>query len=71
LLSLGTEARFNTPGTNQGNWTWRYRGDQLETLRKNSSAYLRELAALYGREPVGAEINAEVARLDPKPLYRP
>lgn len=50
LMGLGSEARFNTPGKSQGNWTWRYRSDQLRTLRDNSAPYLRELAALYGRE---------------------
>jgi 4-alpha-glucanotransferase len=52
LLSLGAEARFNTPGRSQGNWTWRYREEQLRALRENSAGYLRELAALYGRERV-------------------
>jgi 4-alpha-glucanotransferase len=52
LLNLGSEARFNTPGTSQGNWTWRYRGEQLDSLQRNSAPYLRELTALYGREPV-------------------
>ncbi|MGH7957491.1 MAG: 4-alpha-glucanotransferase, partial [Opitutaceae bacterium] len=52
LLSLDTGARFNTPGQSQGNWTWRYRADQLQALHENSSGYLRELAALYGREPL-------------------
>jgi 4-alpha-glucanotransferase len=52
LLSLGSEARFNTPGRSQGNWTWRYRAEQLRALRENSSGYLRELTALYGREPL-------------------
>ncbi|MDQ6971246.1 MAG: 4-alpha-glucanotransferase [Mariprofundaceae bacterium] len=28
LLSLGAEARFNTPGTTHGNWQWRMRGDE-------------------------------------------
>jgi len=27
LLQLGDEARFNTPGTDQGNWQWRLSGD--------------------------------------------
>jgi len=50
LMSLGSVARFNTPGTSQGgNWTWRFRGDQLRTLREQSAAYLRDLAELYGR----------------------
>lgn len=55
LFSLGSAARFNTPGTNQGNWTWRYRPEQLQALHENSSAYLRDLGALYGRGPAGAK----------------
>ena len=31
-LGLGSEARFNTPGTDTGNWRWRLGPDQLETL---------------------------------------
>jgi 4-alpha-glucanotransferase len=55
LLSLGSEARFNTPGEAQGNWAWRYRADQLRGLMENSASYLRELATLYGRNlPVTA-----------------
>ena len=50
LLSLDSKARFNTPGKAQGNWSWRYRPEQLRTLREQSSGYLRELAALYGRD---------------------
>jgi len=49
LLSLDSSARFNTPGTSQGNWTWRYRPEQLAALRTNSASYLRELGELYGR----------------------
>jgi 4-alpha-glucanotransferase len=49
MFSLGSEARFNTPGQSQGNWTWRYRPEQLRSLRDGASAYLRELAQLYGR----------------------
>jgi 4-alpha-glucanotransferase len=52
LFSLDASARFNTPGKSQGNWTWRYRPEQLEALRRNAAAYLGELATLYGREPV-------------------
>jgi 4-alpha-glucanotransferase len=29
VLGLGPEARMNTPGTSQGNWSWRLRGDEL------------------------------------------
>ncbi len=49
LLALGSEARFNTPGKPDGNWQWRYEPRQLEKLRRESAAYLRELASLYGR----------------------
>ncbi len=49
LLSLGSEARLNTPGLPSGNWTWRYTDAQLAALRAESSAYLRELANLYER----------------------
>jgi 4-alpha-glucanotransferase len=51
LLNLDSAARFNTPGKSQGNWSWRYRPEQLRALRDNTAGYLRELAALYGREP--------------------
>lgn len=49
LLSLGSEARLNTPGEPMGNWSWRYRPAQLEQLHRQSAGYLRELGALYGR----------------------
>ncbi|MBL9202801.1 MAG: 4-alpha-glucanotransferase [Opitutaceae bacterium] len=52
LMGLGSEARFNTPGKSQGNWTWRYHEEELQTLAQRSGPYLRELAALYGREPL-------------------
>lgn len=55
LLSLGAEARFNTPGKSEGNWSWRYRMDQLRAFRDGSAPYLAELAALYGREPAAEE----------------
>jgi 4-alpha-glucanotransferase len=29
-LGLGSEARFNTPGTSSNNWRWRVREDQLD-----------------------------------------
>jgi 4-alpha-glucanotransferase len=50
LLTLGSSGRFNTPGTAQGNWTWRYQPEQLRALSEGGSAYLRELASLYGRD---------------------
>lgn len=53
LLSLGSSGRFNTPGKSQGNWTWRYRPEQLAALQQNTASYLLELGKLYGRD--GAE----------------
>lgn len=50
LMSLGSGARFNTPGTQRGNWQWRYQSEQLTRLKEDSSAYLCELASLYGRD---------------------
>jgi 4-alpha-glucanotransferase len=29
VLRLGSEARMNTPGTDEGNWTWRFEWDDL------------------------------------------
>jgi 4-alpha-glucanotransferase len=49
LLSLGSEARLNPPGTPAGNWQWRYQPHQLEQLQNDSAPYLREQLALYGR----------------------
>ena len=50
LMSLGSEARFNTPGTATGNWKWRYLTEHLDTLQSESAFYLRELLRLYGRD---------------------
>ena len=49
LMSLGSEARFNTPGTSSGNWQWRFTAPQLEKLHAESAPYLKSLADLYGR----------------------
>lgn len=46
VLGLGTEARLNTPGTVQGNWSWRL---PMETLTPERAARYRELNLLYGR----------------------
>jgi len=47
LLQLGDEARFNTPGTSEGNWSWRLQGD-LEGIRGPLQG-LGEMARRYGR----------------------
>ncbi|MFA5265582.1 MAG: 4-alpha-glucanotransferase [Opitutaceae bacterium] len=55
LLSLGSEARFNTPGQAQGNWQWRYRARDLDRLCGGTTRYMRELGELYDRVPVPEE----------------
>ena len=52
ILSLGSAARFNSPGHPAGNWQWRYSEAQLDSLLGGTAGYLRQLAVLYGR---GAE----------------
>jgi 4-alpha-glucanotransferase len=47
LLGLGDEARFNSPGTTSGNWSWR-----LTTGLDAIAGPLRgfgEMASRYGR----------------------
>jgi 4-alpha-glucanotransferase len=46
VLALGSEARMNTPGVEEGNWTWRLRRGQLTSKH---AARLRDLAERYGR----------------------
>ena len=49
LLSLGTDARMNTPGTvGQPNWCWRLQPDQLHD---GISQRLLEMTGVYGRLP--------------------
>lgn len=45
LLGLGTEARLNTPGVAQGNWTWRMTEGQLEQLREGAGKTRRMIQA--------------------------
>jgi len=49
FMSLGAEARLNTPGVPSGNWQWRFRPEQLDRLGHESAGYLRDMAVLYGR----------------------
>jgi 4-alpha-glucanotransferase len=46
VFGLGTEARMNLPGTEQGNWHWRYSARDLTDDRARS---LRELTERTGR----------------------
>lgn len=49
LLELGDEARFNTPGTAQGNWAWRLQ-QPIASLHDRLKGY-GEMAARAGRGP--------------------
>jgi len=46
VLALGSEARMNTPGTEEGNWSWRFEPDALTA---ELAARLRSLTARTGR----------------------
>ncbi len=46
LLGLGTEARLNTPGTEQGNWRWRFLPEMLGPEQREA---LREMVRAAGR----------------------
>jgi 4-alpha-glucanotransferase len=46
VFSLGSDARMNTPGLAEGNWSWRYRG---EALTDEYSDRLRDFVSLFGR----------------------
>jgi 4-alpha-glucanotransferase len=46
LLSISTEARFNIPGTLEGNWCWRL--DSLDSLVEVKDKF-QSLNRLYGR----------------------
>jgi 4-alpha-glucanotransferase len=50
VLTLGSEARMNTPGLPSGNWSWRYTPDMLD---QHIAGRLRTLTELYGRLPRG------------------
>ena len=46
VLGLGTEARINLPASTQGNWSWRYRADDLTDEARSR---LRQMTEVYGR----------------------
>ncbi len=46
ILSLGTEARMNTPGTTENNWAWRLTQDQLHQADHRR---FHEMVELFGR----------------------
>jgi 4-alpha-glucanotransferase len=47
VLDLGSEARMNFPGKESGNWSWRFRWDQLT---EEIVVRLRDTTGLYGRD---------------------
>jgi 4-alpha-glucanotransferase len=51
ILGLGASARFNTPGTTLGNWSWRMTSQQLSHCLQESAPYLKDLLVTYGRNP--------------------
>jgi 4-alpha-glucanotransferase len=46
LLDLDNTARMNTPGTTEGNWTWRYRHEQVD---RDLIERLHLVTRIYGR----------------------
>ena len=46
VLSLGTAARMNKPGTTKGNWIWRMEADQLDSQLSDK---LSSITKLFGR----------------------
>ncbi|NDV62982.1 4-alpha-glucanotransferase [Puniceicoccales bacterium CK1056] len=49
IMSLGSSARMNSPGEEQGNWQWRMEENAFNETWQSSSTYLAGLADLYGR----------------------
>jgi 4-alpha-glucanotransferase len=47
VLDLGSESRMNFPGKESGNWSWRFRQEQLTEA---VVARLHDTTALYGRD---------------------
>ena len=43
ILSLPSQARMNTPGTQSGNWLWRFRADDLNDEYSQRLLYLNRI----------------------------
>jgi 4-alpha-glucanotransferase len=57
ILSLGSQARLNSPGKPEGNWQWRLTDGDIRNLGSGQlAAYLLELAGLAGRAPQEGEL---------------
>lgn len=46
ILSLGSQARMNTPGVGEGNWTWRF---TWQLLTPAVTQHLAEMTTMFGR----------------------
>jgi 4-alpha-glucanotransferase len=46
FLELGSEHRMNTPGTTEGNWSWRI---EKSALTPKLAVKIKRLAETYGR----------------------
>jgi 4-alpha-glucanotransferase len=57
-LRLGDEARMNVPGTGEGNWSWRFRLDQLDP---GVAKGLSTLTSAYGRDVASGERKVRTA----------
>lgn len=55
LLDLGTEARFNRPGTAENNWRWRLTEEQFGELSKETCPRIRHLHDLFDRHGEGKQ----------------
>jgi 4-alpha-glucanotransferase len=55
ILNLGSDARFNTPGVPEGNWTWRCTNEQVERIYNEGADYLKEITRMHGRLPETTE----------------
>jgi 4-alpha-glucanotransferase len=48
VLTLGSDARMNVPGTPSGNWSWRMTDEQMASP---ALGRLADLTELYYRQP--------------------
>jgi 4-alpha-glucanotransferase len=48
VLNLGGESRMNFPSRLGGNWTWRFKWEQMN---ENIAPHYKGMAALYERPP--------------------
>ena len=46
ILQLGSKSRMNTPGTANGNWSWRFQWKQVKSKRK---VFLKDITKKYNR----------------------